>query len=119
MRRASAFGVGFARNFIHLVQHQDLRSLRGSDLAQRFDQCAVCSAAPGKLASTTCTAARFHHLFQRGAKTPHQHGWQVADEPDVSLNSTRRCEGSVAWRTVGSSVANILASASTFAPVRR
>ena len=39
--------------------------------------------------------------------------------PTVSLTSALRLEGSVMWRTVGSSVANIFASASTPAPVKR
>ncbi len=40
-------------------------------------------------------------------------------KPTVSLNSTRRREGKVNGRTVGSSVANIFASASTPARVSR
>ena len=39
--------------------------------------------------------------------------------PTVSLSRIRRREGSVTARTVGSSVANILASASTAASVSR
>lgn len=44
---------------------------------------------------------------------------QWSSKPTVSLSSTVRREGSTMGRTVGSSVANILASASTAAPVSR
>ena len=40
-------------------------------------------------------------------------------KPTVSLTSTRRREGRVSGRTVGSSVANMRASASTSDRVRR
>ena len=68
--------------------------------------CAVCRAASGELASTTCSrssASTTSSSVARNAFTRVVGKFRM--KPTVSLISTRRLEGNVSGRTVGSSVA--------------
>src|ERR1039457_4447075 len=82
--------------------------------ARTLSTCPVCAVACGAETSTTC---RIRVASVTSSRVARKAFTSVAGrfpmKPTVSLTSTRRREGSVTGRTVGSSVANMRASAST------
>ena len=103
---------------VALVQHQDLRLVPGIQFLQHLvDFLDVCAALGARYVDHVEAHHRLCHFFQGCAKSAYQAGGNREMKPTVSETSTRRWDGSSKARIVGSSVANMRASARTLPEV--
>ena len=111
---ANPLGLG-GSNAVALVQHQDLRLVPGIQFLQHLvDFVDVRAPLRARYVDHVETHHRLCYFFQGCAKARTRPSGNREMKPTVSESSTRRCDGSSKARIVGSSVANMRASASTF-----